>query len=346
MTAAPAGAPRIAYFITSYQSPEQLSRLLRTLRAAQPTAELVVHHDVFAGPIDPGTVAEVGGHLHTSPHPIVWGDMSLDRSRWRVMRWALENLEFDWLVLLSEQDYPIARLDRFAERLRRSGVDAVLDAVPITELPDAEARLDCHRRYDYQYVPLPAWHLTRAWPPRLRGAVRRARDLLYGAIARSQGLVHVFKLPDALGLPNRVGLRAGSRSPFTAAFPCWWSSAWYALSRRGVARLLELVEADPGLMAYYERTIIPLESVVATLLCNAPDVPVERASLHAIRWSAVETGRPDLLADGDAAQLLGSGLFFARKFDPRATALLDELDRHVLRDADGPALSPAEPAGG
>ena len=106
--------PRLLYFITSYRSPDQLERLLQVLRSAQPAAELVVHHDVHATPLDPAVISRVGGHLLTSSFPILWDDLSLDRARWRVMRWALETLQFDWMVLLSEQDYPIASPGRIS----------------------------------------------------------------------------------------------------------------------------------------------------------------------------------------------------------------------------------------
>ena len=41
---------RIAYFITPYQSVEQLLRLMKILRRAQSGAPIVVHLDVFRTP--------------------------------------------------------------------------------------------------------------------------------------------------------------------------------------------------------------------------------------------------------------------------------------------------------
>ena len=47
-------------------------------------------------------------HVMTSDSPIIWGNIDLETVRGRVFRWTLENLDFDWLIMLSERDYPIA----------------------------------------------------------------------------------------------------------------------------------------------------------------------------------------------------------------------------------------------
>jgi hypothetical protein len=320
----------MAYFISSYRSPDQLRRLLATLRAADEYAELIVHHDSFQSELDPSIVTDVAGHLLTSPFPIVWGDMSLERARWRVLDWALQHIDFDWIVLLSEQDYPITPSDVLAHRLRDSGADAVLEAEPIARMTDPFERLDRDRRYGYQYATLPASDITAQWPRPLRDAAKQLKKWMVAAIIRSQRLVFVYRRPPALTLPSMVGIRVGRRSPFSGQFPCWWGSAWYALSRRGTQRLLELIDANPQLVQYFARTVIPVESATATLLSNADDVRVENASLHHIRWTDRGSGRPDVFTMSDLAELLDSGCYFARKFDLSESAILDQLDQYVL----------------
>lgn len=328
--------PRLAFFVSSYRSSAQLGRLLRTLRTAEPTAELLVFHNVFASEVDPAVVSAVGGHLFTAQTPIVWGDISLDQARWRVMRWALEHLEFDWLVLLSEQDYPIAPTGDLGRYLAGSGADIVLETEPIDEIADPRQRRDCDLRYNYQRVPLPAWHLTARLPGSLRRALATVLELGCVALERAQRRVHVYRLPPALHLPSKVGVRVSGDRAVPADWRVWWGSAWYAISRRGTQRLLELVDELPEVVRYYERAVIPSESLVHTLLCNAPDVRVHRDSLHHIRWSNTESGRPDVLTEDDLGELLGSGRFFARKFDVEDGLVLDLLDRHVLPDPAGP----------
>jgi hypothetical protein len=76
--------------------------------------------------------------------------------------------------------------------------------------------------------------------------------------------------------------------------------------------------------------VIPIESFAHTLLANAADVTVERASLHHVRWSASESGRPDVFTEADLPELLSSGRFFARKFGEGDEAVLSRLEQHVL----------------
>ncbi|MGY5882412.1 beta-1,6-N-acetylglucosaminyltransferase [Modestobacter lacusdianchii] len=321
--------PRVAYFVSSYRSPDQLRRLLGTLRAAQPDAPLLVFHNVFASTIDPELLADVGARLFTSESPIVWGDISLDRARWDVLRWAVEHVDFDWLVLLSEQDYPIAPLGELGRRLANSGVDAVLDTEPITEIASAAQRRDCHWRYHYRRVALPTWGLSARLPPTVRRSAARLWGLACSALARVQPWLHVYPMPPELSLPSKVGVRVGRRGPFSVEYPIWWGSAWFALSRRGTRRLLELVDSSAEVVDHFQHAVIPSESLTHTLLVNAPDVRVERASLHHIRWSDAGSGRPDVFAEEDLPGILASGKFFARKFE-RDSPVLDRLDDVVL----------------
>lgn len=322
--------PRLAYFVSSYRSPHQLRRLLGTLRAADPDAPLLVFHNVFASTIDPEILADVGAKLFTSTSPIVWGDITLDRARWDVMRWAIQHVDFDWLVLLSEQDYPIAPLSELGRRLAGSGADAVLDTEPIAEIASAAQRRDCHWRYDYRRVSLPAWGLSARFPTPVRRSLGRLWGLACSAFARTQPWLHIYPMPSELSLPSKVGVRVGRRGPFSAEYPIWWGSAWFALSHRGTQRLLELVDSSAEVVDHFEHAVIPSESLTHTLLVNAPDVRVERASLHHIRWSDAASGRPDVLSEVDLPELMSSGLFFARKFE-RDASVLDRLDDVVLK---------------
>ena len=109
---------KIVYFVSSYRAGDQLLRLVGALRAADPDARVVVHHDVFACPAPAARLAELGARLITSDHPVVWGDMTLEAIRWRVFAELLDGPAFDHVVLLSEQDYPVAPPSALAPRFR------------------------------------------------------------------------------------------------------------------------------------------------------------------------------------------------------------------------------------
>ena len=85
-------------------------------------------------------------HVMTSDSPIIWGDNELETVRERVFRWTLENLDFDWLIMLSEQDYPIAPLRNPENRLATSDADSIVGGVTVEEIKDKRLRREMNAR--------------------------------------------------------------------------------------------------------------------------------------------------------------------------------------------------------
>jgi hypothetical protein len=322
-------ALRIAYFITSYGTGEQLLRLVRTIRRAEPDSPIVVHHDEFGkAPLDRAPFDAAGVHVLAGSEAVAWGDMSLEAARWRVFRWIRDHLDVDWIMLLSEQDYPVAPFERLRERLAASGADAILSAQRVEDMTDPVARRDARDRYYYRYRFLPAARVQDRVPTALAPVVRAGGRLLQGLLRHSVVLDFYRGVPE-LGMRDRIGVRA-RRRVFPPGFPCWVNECWFPLSMRAANAVLDHVDAHPDFVDHYARTVIPLESATATVLCNHPDLTIEPGLVHAIRWSDPTSGRPDVFRLRDLDELRASGACFARKFDPRDTALLDALDEIVF----------------
>jgi len=319
---------RVAYFVTSYRPPRQLLRLLATLRRAQPESPLVVHHDRFRSDWDSEIVAPVGGvDVLASPAPVSWGDFSIVDITWTSLSWMVEHRVFDWVVFLSEQDYPIAPVIRLEERLERSGADAFVEARPIHLIEDAVLRMECDRRYNYRYRNLPRLGVMARLPPRLRRPVADVAHYLNFVLYKLQRKITVYRYPDPL--PMRVGVRP-ARSPFSPGFPIWYGSQWMALSRRAAETVVEFVGEHPDYVRHYARTVIPDESATSTIVCNDPRLRVRNEELHHVRFTSVD-GHPDVFGLDDLTELIDSGRFFARKFDiDTDSAVLDALDEHVF----------------
>ncbi len=78
-------------------------------------------------------------------------------------------------------------------------------------------------------------------------------------------------------------------------------------------------------MQHYRRTILPSESLFATVLANDPRISIGPAP----RMLAFEDGAPHprTFATPDLDKLLASGMHFARKFDESVDSrVLDQLD--------------------
>ncbi len=321
---------RVAYLITSYRPPTQLLRLLGTLRRAQPQSPLVVHHDRFRSDWGTDLVAPIGGvDVLTSDTPVSWGDFSIVDITWKSLSWMVRHLDFEWVVFLSEQDYPIAPADSLEERLGGAGVDAFVAAQPIHMIEDGELRMDCDRRYNYRYSTLPHLGIMARLPPTLRRRIADSAHYANFVLYKLQRKVTVYRYPDPL--PMRLGVRA-RHSPFSSAFPCWYGSQWMALSRRAAEAVVEYVARHDDYVRHYARTVIPDESATATIVCNDPRLRVRDEELHHVRFNSGEgDGHPDVFGLDDLEELVSSGRFFARKFDLDVdSAVLDALDRHVF----------------
>ena len=327
---------RLVFFISSYQSSGLLPRLIRTLRISEPSAHIVVHHDSSKSSLDTSEFDD-DYHVHVlmAFAPIEWGDLSLDVARWRVFHWIMNNLDFDWVVLLSEQDYPIKPLNALRATLSTEGIDAYVEGQPIHEMTAGDLRHNCEFRYLYRYAPLPSLSIARHIPVRWKSIGNRYWEIVAARMNYMQEYVHLSLRPSELQLPAWIGLRARS-TPFENTFPCWYHDPWYSISRKAVEHLLTFVGSHPEVVRYYEQTVIPLESVSGTILFNDTELNIENRSFHETRWSNAASGRPDVFVLDDLEYLLSSSAFFARKFALMdSELLLEELDMIVL-----PTLSP------
>jgi hypothetical protein len=242
---------QVAYLVTSYRPPQQLLRLLRTLRRAQPEAPIVVHHDRFRSTWNVDLVAPIGGvHVRTSDMPVEWGDFSIVSALWTTLSWMVEHLDFDWVVFLTEQDYPIAPLGQLEQRLSASGVDAFLEAVRTDLIEDPNVRKDRDLRYNYRYIRLPHFGIMARLPPKVRRPIASVANSLNGALYRLQRKATAYIYPD--GLPLRLGLRV-RRSPFSETFPCWYGIPQMALSRRAAESVVNFISTHDSYVQYYAR---------------------------------------------------------------------------------------------
>lgn len=316
---------KIAFLILNHRDPTQLLRLVSTLKSELPDASLVIHNDRFKVDMQDSLIYGFSNtYLLTSDWPISWGNFSCVESVWRSMTWMVKNLEFDWVILLSCQDYPIKPLASLEQFISSTHSDALLAATPIGQLKSRGDRRDRRRRYLYQYRPAVEAPEVGLLPNPRRQWIREHSGLLVDIFNNVQPCLKIYKFPD--NMPWRVGRRA-LHTPFTWKEPCWFGSHWLSLSYRAVNYIVSYVQERPDHVSYWRNTIIPEESATPTLVCNAPGLRVDPTELHYVRWSDPHGGHPDIFETKDLPELLSAPGYFARKFDMfRDSRILDELD--------------------
>jgi hypothetical protein len=275
--------PLVAYLILSYTRPELVERLVARLRGGV----VAVHHDDRRS-----TLGDVDA-LRVPATPIEWGHGSQLAAVLRAIDWVRERADFDWLVLLSGQDYPIRPVAEIEAGLAAAEVDAFIQTAPVAPLRLRRGEVEeFTRRYRYRWRPV--------------------SERLVAPLARAAPLVQVRRLPSGAyaGFPARAPLE-----PFHG-------SDWFTLSRRAVDAVLG---APPAVTDHFLHTIVPTEAYVHTVLAHSG----LRLSNDNRRFAAFtgEAANPRVLGVTDLDAVLASGGDFARKFDD--LTVLDELDRRV-----------------
>jgi core-2/I-Branching enzyme len=318
----------VVYVVLSHINPPQVARLIRVLRTGSSTSEIVLHHDESSTHFDPSLLDGIG-NVHLLAHrPIAWGMFSSVETVLRAMRWSLEHTGFDWLVLLSGQDYPIRPLSEIEQFLAITEYDGFLRGFPLQSRPETAG--EDLQRYLYRYyrVPTPPGLLRKAAQSRVGGhgasVARRLRD--------SQPLVSIKGGPSGI----YFGVRR-FRVPFTDDFRWYRGSAWCTLSSESVRVIDRFAANHPRLMRYFRRMMAADESFVPTVLLNEPGLHLCLDHQRFVRfkggrqpaWSAAYAPSVTLTLE-DADDILSSGKHFARKFDTSLDGrILDLIDERV-----------------
>lgn len=316
---------RVVYFIASHVHPPQIERLVETCLSGSQTSRVLLHHDHRVSTIDRDRLSESGriDFLEPDTNEALWGAFGMCRMVSRCMRWLQQERDFDWVVYLSGQDFPIQPLATIEAFLTVTDVDGFIDALPTEQ----RSWVLGQQRYAYQYVEFPK---LVGWK-RLRAALKRRSDS-----AVRHGRIPRWIIPQEKERGFRIGIKPRS-SPFSADFDCWMGASWWTLNRRALTAMLDEEARRPELARYYERVqFAPNESYFLTLLANNRSLNLcTNDNKRAISWSNAATGHPDTLRVSDVQWLLESGNHFGRKFDARVDA--DVLDRICERIAYTPA---------
>jgi hypothetical protein len=133
-------SPRVVYLVMTHQFPELVHRLARVLVDESANAFVLIHHDHDKSALPPPVSSQV--HVLGQHVPTARGDMSFVHATLRGLEWIRANLDYDWVVHISGQDYPLVPLRRVDAALAGGRYDAHLRW---GRTPEAEA--EARRRY-------------------------------------------------------------------------------------------------------------------------------------------------------------------------------------------------------
>jgi len=303
---------KVCYFIQSHRDPQQIYRLVRRLRQGS-TGSVVVQHNFAACHLDWSPLAGLPDtHLFKASQPQIRHHFSCQVQPYLEFVDAAERLgiEYDWLVNLSAQDYPVAPIAASEALLATTPADGFIRFWDVSSPSSPWPRRKGRARYSYRY---------RRWP-----------DWTERPLHLFQSLTRVLPVHFYLGCGPWVGTRP-ARTPFGPGLRCYGGWAWFSLRREAVRYLRNFLTARPDVLEHYRHVMVAEESLVQTVLVNSGRFTLVNDDLRYIDYSRAIRGSPRTLQAADLP-LLGCGRYhFARKFDPAAdTGLLDRIDRELL----------------
>lgn len=299
----------ICYLIQSHGETAQVCRLVATIKRSSPGAKVLVVHDARRSALEPRWE---------------WHDVEVINRRERVERGefsvlspllaGLEELlegrrwDFDWLVYLSGQDYPVRPLADFEAFLASTPHQGFMTFWDVDSPDNPWRPRQARTRYYAQYRRLPDWTLGPLKAARFLGKVSPLRfHLHYGPFVGWQ--------------PRHTPFEGGAR--------CYGGSQWWTLSRPAVEHLWQALASDDRLVQWFRKTIAPCEALVPTVLVNSGRFDLHPDSRRFVDFEGSRDGRPRTLNENDLPRIATGRFDFARKFEMDA-GLLDRIDSKLL----------------
>ena len=305
-----------AYVVLSHTEADQVSRLAHAILRSSPDATVFVTHDARRTPAP--VIDDERVHVRSHGRATDWGSWELVEVTLEAMRAARDAVDPDLVVVVSGQCYPVVPLATWErELLAVGGWQGTA-----RELAYAPAWGSRHgtgddelTRYTYRWYPVGG----------VLDGVLRAGHLpgraLWALAHRTEPLVSLRLVARGRGV--HVGVRGRMPSPPSAIH---LGSQWLALDRERLDLVLrELGEGRP-LRRVYERSVIPDESAIQTVLARAQPPTVALPVSYSVWMAGDDTTRTFGLDDLD--EIRASGSPFCRKVHTvRSAELMDALDR-------------------
>jgi len=244
--------------------------------------------------IDPARV-HPAAHLVGKRIDVRWGGFSQVQATLNSLRQIVAEVpEFDKVVFLSAQDFPLLPNDRLKRELSALARHELLDAMPLRP-----GGWPVAFRYQYFY----------------REGGGRAERI-------------------ACAVANRLLRLAGRHRRMPGGLQAWGGSSWWALSRACIAHVLERVDREPAIARFFATVLCPDEMFFQTLVMNSPfRARVLSQNFRYIQWPEQGSRNPKVLDEGDFERIAASGAHFCRKLDSERSASLLPRLRELARSA-------------
>ncbi len=309
---------KVCYLIQSHKNPEQVVRLVRVIKKTSPMDYVLISHNFTSCNFVKTLVQDLEG-VEVINCKNERGGFSLVQSYLDAVHWLIShNIEFDWMINLSGQDYPTQPLTLFKKSFAKTAYDGYFKYFEVLSEQSPWGIKNGYLRYFYQYFRLNG--LLLPWQ----------RGLLKPLVSLINYVQPFFKVDTSYGF--RAGFHA-TRNPFNEEFLCYGGSYWKILSKKCVEFLYKFSNEHPELISYFSKTLNSDESFMQTILLNSRKFNFCNYNYWHVDFSHSQHGHPSVLTSQDYSVLTNNNVYFARKFDiARDSKILDMLDAKILQN--------------
>ncbi|GAB4383894.1 MAG: hypothetical protein Kow00121_46550 [Elainellaceae cyanobacterium] len=311
---------RVCYFIQSYKNFEQILRLVKTLRKSSRDAVILISHSVSGCALDEELLKQQNTFvLYVKGGR---GNFTLVQNYLDAVEWLLtQNIEFDWFINLTGQDYPIQPIAQIEQTLAETEYDGFLEYFRLFSGQSSWGTREEKNRYYYRYhsvsKPLAKWQ---------RKVLKPLKIINY--------IQPLFRIR----LDGEIKIAWRTTTPFSKSFLGYGGSYFTVLSKNCVKYLYEFSKSNPHILHYFYKVCFPDEIFVQTILLNQGQFKLANESKHYFDFSNSHYGHPKILTASDYSILIEQSCFFARKFDTsQDSKILDLLDSKIGQDFQHPA---------
>jgi Core-2/I-Branching enzyme len=307
---------KICYLIQTHKNIEQIYRLVKVIKTSSPQSYIYIIHDSKKNELNKELFQEFSD-IKITNRKAQLGDFSLIQGYFDCIEFLIKNnIDFDWLINLSGQDYPTQPLPKIEKFLQNTNYDAFAQYFDVLSPQNPwEAKLG-HQRYFYHY-----WRSSQNLTNWQRILIKPIKDIVNASQLK-------VKIETSYALA--IGWER-KHTPFHQKFICYGGSFFTTLSKKCVIHLYQVFNNNKYLVQHYQKTSQAEESLIQSILVNSGLFNISNHHHRYIDYNLSKYGHPRILTHQDYHLLLSEKIQFARKFDIyQDVQILDLLDKRIF----------------
>jgi len=307
---------KVCYFIQTHKNPEQIYRLVNVIKKSSPNSYVLVSHNYNSCYLDSTPLENLSGVKVISNY-VRLADFSVVQAYFDAIQWLFDNnIEFDWLINLTGQDYPTQPLSKFEKIFANTSFDGFIEYFEALSPDTPWGSKKGYERYYYDYI-----HLRDDLPPSKKTIIKIIKKII-------NNCQQFVRIELAYGLT--IGFKSESH-PFTEDFVCYGGSYYTNISRKCAEYLKDFTSKRPDVFNHYKKTFIAGESILQSILVNSKLFKLSKNTYRYIDFYNSRYGHPRLLTSEDFTAITKEDVYFARKFDmTQDSKILDLLDERIF----------------